>query len=133
MIARPAIVMVILLTGWLPAAIAGDQDRSGQPSAEELVQLDFHDVELSAVIDTIAQLTKKNFIYDDRVRGRVTVVSPTAISLDDAYAVFESVLQMKGFTTVVTPGGAIKVIPSREAKASAIETVRDSRRPPSRD
>jgi general secretion pathway protein D len=43
----------------------------------EQVQLDFNDVELSVVIDTIARLTGKNFIYDDRVRGRVTIVSPT--------------------------------------------------------
>jgi general secretion pathway protein D len=44
--------------------------------------------------------------------------------VDQAYAVFESVLQVKGFTTVVGPGGAIKVIPIREAKESSIETIR---------
>jgi general secretion pathway protein D len=88
------------------------------------VQLDFNDQELSVVIDTIASLTGKNFIYDDRVRGRVTIVSPTKVSVEQAYAVFESVLQVKGFTTVEGPGGAIKVIPIREAKESSIETIR---------
>jgi general secretion pathway protein D len=89
-----------------------------------MVQLDFNDVEIAVVIDTIARLTKKNFIYDDRVRGRVTIVSPTLISIEQAYAVFESVLQVKGFTVVEGPGGALKVIPIREAKESNIETVR---------
>jgi general secretion pathway protein D len=88
------------------------------------VQLDFNDQELSVVIDTISQLTGRNFIYDDRVRGRVTIVSPTKVSVEQAYAVFESVLQVKGFTTVEGPGGAIKVIPIREAKESSIETIR---------
>ncbi len=97
------------------------------------VQLDFTDVELSVVIDTIAQLTSKNFIYDDRVRGRVTIVSPTKISVDEAYAVFESVLQVKGFTTVQGPGGAIKVIPIREAKESNIDTLRGARVTPHSD
>ena len=97
------------------------------------VQLDFNDVELSVVIDTIARLTNKNFIYDDRVRGRVTIVSPTKITREAAYAVFESVLQVKGFTTVETPGGAIKVIPIREAKESNIETVRGSAATPKSD
>ena len=46
---------------------------------DDMVQLDFNDVELSVVIDTIARLTGKNMIYDDRVRGRVTIVSPTKI------------------------------------------------------
>ncbi len=97
------------------------------------MQLDFNDVELSVVIDTIARLTNKNFIYDDRVRGRVTIVSPTRISVDEAYAVFESVLQVKGFTTVMGPGGAIKVIPIREAKESNIETLRAPRTTPDSD
>jgi len=53
--------------------------------------------------------------------------------LDQAYAVFESVLQVKGFTTVRTPGGTIKVVPLREAKESSVETVQSSQRPPNRD
>jgi general secretion pathway protein D len=97
------------------------------------VQLDFNDVELSVVIDTIARLTGKNFIYDDRVRGRVTIVSPTRITVKEAYAVFESVLQVKGFTTVEAPGGAIKVIPLREAKESNVETVRGEGATPATD
>lgn len=96
-----------------------------------LVQLDFNDVELPVVIDTVARLTGKNFIYDDRVRGRVTIVSPTRVTVDQAYSVFESVLQVKGFTVVAGPGGALKVIPLREAKETSIETVRESAPPES--
>jgi general secretion pathway protein D len=109
---------------------------TGQPEIvveNDKVQLDFNDVELSVVIDTIARLTNKNFIYDDRVRGRVTIVSPTKISVEEAYAVFESVLQVKGFTTVAAPGGALKVIPIRDAKESSIETLREPRITPDSD
>jgi len=53
---------------------------SAQPATEPgMVQLDFNDVELAVVIDTISQLTGTNFIYDDKVRGRVTVISPQPI------------------------------------------------------
>jgi general secretion pathway protein D len=100
-----------------PAALAAPAAAEGQ-----MVNLDFDDVEIAVVIDTIAKLTGKNFIYDDRVRGRVTIVSPTPIPLDQAYTVFESVLQVKGFTTVTSPGGVIKVIPVRDAKESSIDT-----------
>jgi len=102
-------------------------------SEEKLVQVDFDDVELAAVIETIAKLTNKNFIYDDRVRGRVTVVSPSPVTVEAAYAVFESMLQVKGFTTVPGPGGVIKVIPIREAKESSIETIREGKPSPNRD
>src|SRR5262245_24636849 len=65
--------------------------------ADDLVSLDFNDVELGDVIKTIAKMTGRNFIYDDRVRGRVTIVSPSPVPVEQAYAVFESVLQVKGF------------------------------------
>ncbi len=112
-------------------------ERPAEPSAEATeagqIQLDFNDVELAVVIDTIAKITGKNFIYDDRVRGRVTIVSPSTVSVDQAYAVFESVLQVKGFTTVEGPGGVIKIIPIRDAKESSIETVRGRAPSPNRD
>jgi general secretion pathway protein D len=93
-------------------------------SDDGLVNLDFQDVELAVVIDTIAKLTNKNFVYDDRVRGRVTIVSPTPIPVDQAYTVFESILQVKGFTTVEAPGGVLKVIPIRDAKETSVDTRR---------
>ncbi|GAG24028.1 unnamed protein product, partial [marine sediment metagenome] len=129
--------MALALMSALMSGIAWAQDvATGAPEIvveDDKVQLDFNNVELSVVIDTISRLTQKNFIYDDRVRGRVTIVSPTSITVDEAYAVFESVLQVKGFTTVTGPGGAIKVIPKREAKESNIETLRGARRTPDSD
>jgi hypothetical protein len=117
-----------------PAAARGagaDNGNHATLTPEGLVNLDFQDVELSVVIDTIAKLTNKNFIYDDRVRGRVTIVSPTAIPVDQAYKVFESVLQVKGFTTVEGPSGVIKVIPVRDAKESSLDTRTVGRPTPS--
>jgi general secretion pathway protein D len=97
------------------------------------VNLDYRNAELPVVIDHIADLTGKNFLYDDRVRGQVTLVSPTPMTLDQAYRVFESILQVKGFTTVPGPGGVLKIVPIRTAKESAIETVPGMRQVPNRD
>jgi general secretion pathway protein D len=117
----------------LCAGLAAAQERATEGSASGLVSLDFNDVELGDVIKTIAKMTGRNFIFDDRVRGRVTIVSPSPVSVEQAYAVFESVLQVKGFTTITTPGGAIKIVPVREAKESSVETVKSGSRPPNRD
>jgi general secretion pathway protein D len=115
------------------AGLASAQEAPPEEFQSDLVSLDFNDVELADVIKTIAKMTGKNFIFDDRVRGRVTIVSPSPVSVDQAYAVFESVLQVKGFTTITTPGGAIKIVPVREAKESSVETVNSAARPPNRD
>ena len=117
--ALAALCLLLAFAATLPA-----RAQEPQPNASGKVNLDFNDVELNVVIDTMARLTGKNFIYDDRVRGRVTIVSPAEITIAEAYLVFESVLQVKGFTTVNGPGGSIKIIPLREAKETNVETVR---------
>ncbi|MCP5058217.1 MAG: type II secretion system secretin GspD [bacterium] len=127
------LALILLFVAGPTLAQAPPAPEAGLKADNGHVQLDFTDVELSVVIDTIARLTNKNFIYDDRVRGRVTIVSPTKVTREEAYAVFESVLQVKGFTTVETPGGAIKVIPIREAKESNIEIVRGKTSTPKSD
>jgi len=127
--------LALALATALAAALA--PTATAQPavdtSSDEMIQLDFNDVELSVVIDTIARLTNTNFIYDDRVRGRVTIISPSPVSVDQAFAVFESVLKVKGFTAIGGPAGVMKIIPIRDAKESSIETVKDSRPPENRD
>src|SRR5438105_2745831 len=88
------------------------------PAAEEAtVALNFQDVDLPVLAKFVSEVTGRNFIVDDRVRGKVTIISPTRITPDEAYLVFQSVLQVKGFTTV--PSGAFtKIVPAREALAS---------------
>jgi general secretion pathway protein D len=130
---RAARLAALALLAALFAGLAAAQEPSDEAPADGLVSLDFNDVELGDVIKTIAKMTGRNFIYDDRVRGRVTIVSPSPVPVEQAYAVFESVLQVKGFTTITTPGGAIKIVPVREAKESSVETVHSGAKPPDRD
>jgi general secretion pathway protein D len=102
-------------------------------AAEERFQLDFQDADLTDVIKTIADMTKRNILYDDRVRGRVTLISPDRVTLGEAWRVFESILQSKGFTTVEGPANVVKILPIREAKESPIETSTPERFLPNRD
>lgn len=93
------------------------------PAAQRLVTMDFRDVDLKELIKTMSELTGRNFIIDNRVKGTVTIISPKQITLDEAYRVFLSVLEINGFTTV--PAGAvIKIMPTRDARERAIETGR---------
>jgi general secretion pathway protein D len=107
--------------------------QSAAPAGETLVSLDFQDADITEVISTIAKATGKNFLYDDRVRGRVTVISPEPVTVDEAYRVFESILAVKGFTTVPAPGGVLKILPLRDAKENPIETVRGNEKAENRD
>jgi len=93
------------------------------------VVLNFNDVDISTMVKFISDLTGKNFVLDDRVKGKVSIFSPSKLSIEEAYNVFTSVLELKGFT-VVPSGKVLKVIPSAGAKTSAFTLLPSGERPP---
>ncbi len=96
-------------------------DAGKEESVERYVTIDFEDVDINLFIKYISELTGKNFIVDKAVRGNVTIISPTKISIDEAYKVFASVLEVQGFTTVPA-GSIIKIVPSADARSKSVET-----------
>ncbi len=85
------------------------------------VTIDFDNVDIAIFVKFISELTGKNFVIDKAVRGKVTIISPTKISVKEAYRVFESVLEVHGYTTV--PAGSVtKIVPAVAARSKAIET-----------
>ncbi|WP_162148620.1 type II secretion system secretin GspD [Desulfuromonas sp. TF] len=96
--------------------------RAAGTAEKGTVSLDFKDIELADLIQTISELTGKNFLYDETVKGKVTIISPDSMSLEEAYQLFLTVLNVKGFTTV--PSGSInKIIPLRIAKETNLPTI----------
>ena len=85
------------------------------------VTIDFDNVDIALLIKFISELTGKNFVIDKGVKGKVTIISPTKISVEEAYRVFESVLEVHGFTTVPA-GSVVKIVPSVQARSKNIET-----------
>jgi general secretion pathway protein D len=94
----------------------------------EDVTLNFSDADLVAVINSVSQITGKNFIIDPRVKGKVTVVSAKPLNKNEVYNVFLSILQVHGFATVPTKN-AIKIIPDATAKQNATPLTNSSRSP----
>jgi general secretion pathway protein D len=84
--------------------------------------MDFTDVDLPVLIKFMSEQTKKNFIFDERVQGKITIISPRKLTEEEAYNVFLSVLQVKGFT-IVDQGNTIKIVPAREARQDTIPTT----------
>lgn len=109
----------LLLALCAPSALAEPDPNAGE---QRYVTIDFNDVDINLFIKYISELTGMNFIVDRTVKGKVTIISPTKITEDEAYRVFESVLEVQGFTTV--PSGSVtKIIPSVQARSQSIETV----------
>lgn len=92
-----------------------------EESNRQFVEIDFDNVDILLFVKFVSEATGKNFVVDPEVKGRVTIVSPEKIPVDEVYKVFQSVLEVHGFTTVVA-GSMIKIVPSSEAQGKGVET-----------
>ena len=125
------LVFLLVCIGPLGAANPKIVQQEGS-GTQRFVTIDFNDVDINLFIKYISELTQKNFIVDREVKGKITVISPTRISEEDAYRVFESVLEVHGFAAI--PSGSVtKIVPSAAARSKIIATVREGGLPSRED
>lgn len=116
------LVFISLALVWTHGSAADQANESPQGKSQgRFVTIDFNNVDIGVFIKFISELTGKNFVVDSRVRGNVTIISPTRVSINEAYKVFESVLEVHGYTAVEA-GKVIKIVPSPDARTKSIET-----------
>src|SRR5512147_871743 len=98
-------------------------------AAAKGVVLNFSDVDISTMVKFISDLTGKNFVMDERVKGKISVFSPAKLSNEEAFNVFTSVLELKGFTLIQT-GKVYKIVPTSVAKQSGTKLYADKEKGP---
>ena len=113
-----SILILAVVMGLAPAIFAGEP-RTG--SQGNLITMNFDNVDISVVAKFISRITGKNFVLDESVSGKVSIIAPTKVTPMQAYCIFESALQLKGFATVGA-GPVIKILPSRDARTFAALT-----------
>jgi general secretion pathway protein D len=92
--------------GSTPAVFSADSDP---------MTLNLKDADIRAFIESMAELTGRNFVIDPRVQGKVTVISAMPTDPKTLYEVFVSILKVHGFTAVDS-GDVVKIIPDVVAK-----------------
>lgn len=93
-----------------------------QMALAEAVTLNLKDAEIQVLVETVADITGKNFVIDPRVKGRVSVVSGHPLNKDEIYKTFLSILEVHGFSTIPS-GKVIKIVPEARAKQTGIPTM----------
>ncbi len=118
---RLFLVRVVLAFFLLHAACtASFAEQKDVVTKDQKVTFNFVDVDLPVIAKFISEVTKKNFIFDERVKGKITIIAPSKLSIDDAFNLFTSVLELKGFTVVPSGVNAYKIVPSSEAKQKGL-------------
>ena len=95
-------------------------ESAGLPP-QNTITMNFQNVDIPVLAKFISEITGRNFIIDESVRGKVTIISPSKVTPEQAYSIFQSVLQVKGFTTVQA-GKIIKIEPARNVRSNAALT-----------
>jgi general secretion pathway protein D len=90
-------------------------------SKDRRISINFSNVDITVFIDFYSELTGRNFIIDPRVKGNVTILSSQRISMSELEAVFQSTLEVNGFSAV-DAGQVTKIVPANDAPTMAIIT-----------
>jgi len=119
-VACSLVLLLLSVEMTVPAASSAAETKKS-----EKVTFNFVDVDITAVTKFISEITGKNFIFDEKVKGKITIIAPTKLSIDDAYTLFTSVLELKGLTVVPSGLDAYKIVPSIEAKQRGLRISTD--------
>lgn len=121
--------LLILLILCMTAVPLLAQDGAGEPSEEALaeaarvmresgrVQFNFKDLDIVKYVRFMSELLEENILIDPAVKGVVTIISPRAVSIDQARDIMISMLEMNGFS-LQTYSGYSKLIPAKKGQSS---------------
>ena len=106
----------------LTFAEAHPEDITDENFPDLLESFDYPNANIMDVAGAIGKLTKKNFIIEPGVSGKITIVAPTSVTLAQAWKLFLSALAMNDYTIVPTNDGYLKIRKSDKAMNDSIET-----------
>ena len=90
---------------------------------QEAIITDFNypDADILDIAKTLGKLTGKNFMYDKDVKGRITIVTNSPITVGDAWRAFLTALDTNGFA-LIPSGTYLKIAKQRDARDKQLKT-----------
>ncbi|BCD99111.1 type II secretion system secretin GspD [Marinagarivorans cellulosilyticus] len=87
--------------------------------AEQTWTVNFKDSDIEEVIKFVADVTGKTTVIDQRVKGRVKVISSNPLNEEELLHLFRTVLEIHDFT-LVEVDDVIRVVPLKDARSSPV-------------
>lgn len=116
-----------------PFLVASDVLAQGQPESTPAeieaaerpgtTEINLKNAEIAAIIRIFSKKTGRNYILDENVKGKVTIYLPGKVSSGEAVRILESILALKGFTSVPVSENLWKIIPTKDAKQTTVPLV----------
>ncbi|MFN5061671.1 MAG: type II secretion system secretin GspD [Pseudomonadota bacterium] len=117
----------VLLSPELAKAQTPAETNEQEIAKDSNTEINVKNADISAIIRIFSRKTKRNYILDEKVRGKVSIYLPGKVSAEESLRILDSVLALKGFTTVPIGENLWKIVPAKEARQSTIPTRLEGR------
>ncbi len=91
----------------------------------EGIYFNIADEDIREVVKQISRALGKNFLLDDKLKGKITIISERKMTKDEVWEVFQSALDVIGFTIVQGPAGLLRIVSVRDALNNPIDMYTD--------
>ncbi len=105
----------------VPDINAAEVIEPSEGSKSDEIAINFEAVDLMSLVRYMSQETGRGFIINQALQGDVTIISPVTLSKEEALAMLESILQVRGYTAV-SSGKMFKIVSLSDAKVAGTET-----------
>lgn len=113
----------------VPTLFVDNESGAGDAADRELItDFNFPDADIMDIAKTLGRLTGKNFILDKDVKGRVSVISNSPITVADAWRAFLTSLDMNGLAIVPT-GKYLRIMRQNDAKGKNVRLYSNAKAP----
>ncbi|MBI2606253.1 MAG: type II secretion system secretin GspD [Deltaproteobacteria bacterium] len=102
-----------------PNCLRLDPDTGYGPDI--VTNFDFPDADIVEIAKTLGRLTCVNFMFDKDVRGKISIVSNSPITVGDAWKAFLTSMDVNGFS-LIPSGKYYRIARQRDAKDKQIKT-----------
>lgn len=118
------LVFCVLFLQCLNTSLLAQELSEGEgQSKDESTEINVKNADIAAIVRIFSKKTKQNYILDERVKGKVSIFLPGKVSAEESNKILDSVLALKGFTSVPIGENLFKIVPAKEAIQSTIPTV----------
>ena len=109
-----------LISGNASSSLFVDSE-TGDGAKEQVTDFNFPDADIMDIARTLGRLTGKNFIFDKDVKGRISLISNSPITVGDAWRAFLTALDMSGFA-LIPSGKYLRIARNRDARDKQLKT-----------
>ena len=107
--------MKTLVRFWLALSLLLCGALSAVAQSDETFVINLRNAEIATLAEQVSEITGRTLVLDPNIAGDVTVVSTEALDQEGVWALFQSILRVRGFVAVQS-GTNWQIVPETEAR-----------------